>query len=151
MLRETSADIATPTSTARHPYDGSMVPEGYRSLLRRGRNRLRIEAQDTWDRFVSSDSGLARLFKGLRAVAAVGTTIVVQLLVAMAIGVEGQTRLLHLMLGALIAMNLSTLVRPGRRRELVRAGVWAPIAASLGAAVAIVTAPITVAGPGDSS
>ena len=116
---------------------------GYRSLLRRGRNRIHVEAQDAWDRFVASDPGLARLFKGLRAVVAVGTTIVVQLLVAKAIGVTGQTRLLHLMLGSLIAMNLSTLVRPGRRHELARAGAWSPIAASLGATLAILTAPVT--------
>ncbi|HEX7739626.1 MAG TPA: FUSC family protein [Marmoricola sp.] len=125
-----------------------MVPAGvrsagYRSLVRRGRNRLRIEAQDAWDRFVASDPGLARLFKGLRAVVAVGTTIVVQLLVAAALGVGGQTRVLHLMLGALIAMNMSTLVRPGRRRALARSGAWAPVAASLGATLAIVTDPVT--------
>lgn len=72
-----------------------------------------------------------------------GTTIVVQLLVAKAIGVGGQTRLLHLMLGSLIAMNMSTVVRPGRRRELARSGAWAPVAASLGATLAIVTDPVT--------
>lgn len=119
------------------------VATGYRSLLRRGRSRLEIDAQDTWDRFVASDPGLARLFKGLRAVVAVGTTIGVQLLVAMAIGVNGQTRLLHLMLGSLIAMNMSTLVRPARRRQLVRSGAWSPIAAGLGATLATLTAPVT--------
>ena len=127
MLRAnpTGPRLAAPGNGGATPYDWDMVPAGvrsagYRSLVRRGRNRLRIEAQDAWDRFVASDPGLARLFKGLRAVVAVGTTIVVQLLVAAALGVGGQTRVLHLMLGALIAMNMSTLVRPGRRRALAR-------------------------------
>lgn len=114
-----------------------------RRLLRRGRTRIRVEARDGWDRLVASDPGLARLLKGLRAIVAVGTTIVVQVLVAALLGVHGQARLLHLMLGALIAVNMSTLVRPGRRRELARSGAWAPVAASLGATLAIVTDPVT--------
>lgn len=116
---------------------------GYGGILRRGRRRLRAEAQDAWDRLVASDPGLARLFKGLRAVVAVGTTIVVQLLVATAIGVTGDSRMLHLLLGSLIAMNASTLVRPGPRRMVARSGAWSPVAASLGATLAIVTAPVT--------
>ncbi|WP_310961370.1 FUSC family protein [Nocardioides terrisoli] len=114
--------------------------DGDGSLLARGRVRMGLEAQDAWDRFVASDPGQARLHKGLRAVVAVGTTIVVQLGVAGALGVSGQTRALHLMLGSLIAMNMSTVIRPGTRRQTATSAVWAPVAAALGATLATVTA-----------
>lgn len=111
------------------------------SLLHRGRARVGIERQDAWDRFVASDPGQARLHKGLRAVGAVGTTIAVELGLAHALGITGPNRILHVMLGSLIAMNMSTVIRPGSRREMATTAAWAPVAAAIGATLATLTAP----------
>ncbi|MGH3412220.1 MAG: FUSC family protein [Marmoricola sp.] len=114
---------------------------GNRGLLARGRTRVGVEAQDALDRFVASDPGLQRLRRGLRAAIAVGTTILVQLGVATALGVTGQQRILHLLLGALIALNMATVIRQGRRRSMAATAAWAPVGAAVGATLA------TVAGP----
>lgn len=100
------------------------------------------ELRDAWDRFVASDPGLNRLRRGLRAVLAVGTTIGIQLLVASALGVTGPARIVHLMLGSLLAMNMATVIRPGPRRATAVTAAWAPVAAALGAVLATVVAPM---------
>ena len=100
------------------------------------------ELRDAWDRFVASDPGLNRLRRGLRAVVAVGTTIGVQLLVAASLGVTGPARVVHLMLGSLLAMNMATVIRPGPRRVTAVSVAWAPVAAALGATLATVAAPV---------
>lgn len=100
------------------------------------------ELRDAWDRFVASDPGLNRLRRGLRAVVAVGTTIGLQLAVATALGVTGPARVVHLMLGSLLAMNMATVIRPGPRRATAATAAWAPVAAAVGAVSATVLAPV---------
>ncbi len=113
-----------------------------RRAFDRGRSRLHSELRDAWDRFLASDPGLNRLRRGLRAVLAVGTTIGVQLLVAHGLGATGTTRVLHLLLGSLLAMNMATVIRQGPRRETAIAAGWAPVAAATGAVLATVAAPL---------
>jgi hypothetical protein len=86
-------------------------------------------SRDAWDRFVASDPGLNRLRRGSRAVLAVGTTIGIQLLVAQELGVTGAARILHLLLGSLLAMNMATVIRQGPRRETAVTAAWAPAVA----------------------
>lgn len=65
-----------------------------------------------------------------------------QLLVARGLGVTGPTRLLHLLLGSLLAMNMATVIRQGPRRDTAVTAAWAAPAAALGAVLATVTAPL---------
>jgi len=125
--------VSRPRSGNRAPAE----PLG-RQVFDRGKTLVDIELRDAWDRFVASDPGLNRLRRGLRATLAVGTTIGVQLLVADALQVTGSARVLHLLLGSLLALNMATVIRQGPRRETAVAAAWAPVAAALGAVLATV-------------
>lgn len=109
-----------------------------RDLISRGRAGAATELRDARDRFVASDPGLARLRHGLRASVAVATTVAVQFLVASALGFTGPEVLLHVMLGSVIAMNMATMIRETRRRDIAVTAMGAPVAAALGAGAATV-------------
>lgn len=109
------------------------VDHSRESLVQRGR--------DARDRLVASDPGLGRLRHGLRAVVAVGTTVVLQSIVATAAGIGGQALRLHVMIGAVVALNLATTLREPRRRVVLGTAAWSGVGAAIGAAAAVLAAP----------
>lgn len=113
-----------------------------RSLLARGRAEARVEWRDARDRFVASDPGLSRLRHGLRAAISVATTVGVEALFAQLTGVTGPSAMLHIMLGAVVALNMATSIRDPRRSVVLRTVAGSPVAAVLGAGAAILTAPV---------
>ncbi|HEV7172674.1 FUSC family protein [Pedococcus sp.] len=107
-----------------------------RALPARGTARLRVALRDGRDRLIASDPGLGRLRQGLRAVLAVGTTVLVEQLYAQALGVPP---ILALLMGAIVAMLASTSVsEPSRQATLLTMG-GVPVAASVGAGLGVVT------------
>lgn len=114
------------------------VPNARFGLARRGRRRLGVEIRDARDRLIASDPGGTRLRAGTRAVVAVATTLAVEYGLNTALGTSP---LLGTMMGAVIAMMLSTSVRENHRRRIVHTALGAPVAAGLGAASATVIAP----------
>ncbi|GAA2746326.1 FUSC family protein [Terrabacter aerolatus] len=112
------------------------VPGWSRVLPQAGSGRLRDGLRDSRDRLIASDPGLGRLRQGLKAVLAVGTTVLVELVYARAVG--GPVTL-AVLLGAIVAMLVSTLVsEPSRTKTLgMMAGV--PVAATVGAVLGVVT------------
>jgi len=79
------------------------TPLGSRALIRHsGRaERLGQEVRDAKDRFIASDPGWARLRQGVRAVLAVGSTLLLELVLAR---LTGRSPLLGMLLGAVVAM-----------------------------------------------
>ncbi len=107
-----------------------------RALPARGTARLRTALRDGRDRLIASDPGLGRLRQGLRAVLAVGTTVLVEQLYAQALGAPP---ILALLMGAIVAMLASTSVsEPSRRATLLTMG-GVPVVASVGAGLGVVT------------
>lgn len=108
------------------------------SLAARGR----VEAVKGWravqDRVVASDPGLIRLRHGLRAAVAVATTVGVEGALAKVIGADGRATQLHVMIGAIVGLNMATSIRERRRRDVGRTSLGVPVAAALGAGLATV-------------
>lgn len=126
------------TQQALTPDRPDPTPAARFGLAQRGRRRLGVEARDARDRLIASDPGGTRLRAGTRAVVAVATTLAVEYGLNTALGVAP---LLGTMMGAIIAMMLSTSVRENHRRRIVQTALGAPLAAGLGAAVATGIAP----------
>jgi uncharacterized membrane protein YccC len=101
-----------------------------------GAGRLRTALRDARDRLVASDPGLGRLRQALKAVLAVGTTALVELLYARVLGAPPT---LAVLLGAIVAMLASTLVSEPSRTKTLRTMVGVPVAASVGATLGVVT------------
>lgn len=106
-------------------------PDQWRSeLLARGAGRVSVELRDARDRIIASDPGLARLRQATRATVAVSSTLLVELGLATRLGAPS---LLPMMLGAVVAMLMSTGIRENRRTAVLRTAAGAPVAAALGA------------------
>ncbi|HSU74418.1 MAG TPA: FUSC family protein [Terrabacter sp.] len=115
----------------------SPTPAGWsRVLPQLGAGRLRTGLRDARDRLVASDPGLGRLRQALRAVLAVGTTVLVESLYARALGLPVTMAVL---LGAIVAMLASTLVSEPSRTATLGTMAGVPIAASLGVTLGVVT------------
>ncbi len=117
-----------------------------RALLAAGSSRLRLEVRDGRDRLVASDPGLARLGQAVRAVVGVATTIAVEAALVAVTGTPTTVGLLALMLGAVIAMTMSTSIREESRRVIVGTATGAGVAAATGAAIGVVTAQVHAVG-----
>ncbi|MEO3935317.1 FUSC family protein [Dermatophilaceae bacterium Soc4.6] len=117
-----------------------------RDLLVSGRSRLSVEARDARDRVLASDPGLTRLRQGVSALLAVATTVAVEAVFVRLVGASSQTGLLGILLGAVVAMPLSTSVRESDRRTAVVTVASGAVAAALGAVVGVTTAQVHVLG-----
>ncbi|SDP39184.1 Fusaric acid resistance protein-like [Nakamurella panacisegetis] len=113
------------------------VPHAERPVPDRGISRIAQQFRDAHDRFVASDPGWARLRQGLRAAVAVGSTLLVELALAR---ILGRPAVLGLLLGAVVAMLMSTGIRDGRRAVIARTAAAAPFAAAGGASLGVLTA-----------
>ncbi|MEI2774686.1 MAG: FUSC family protein [Tetrasphaera sp.] len=111
------------------------------AVIRRALSTARDEARDAFDRFLASDPGLSRLRHGLRAVVTLASAIVVQTVVAVGLGVPRGEGLLHVMLGAVVALNLATTMKETRRRPIAGTALAAAGGAAVGAGSAVVAAP----------
>lgn len=107
-----------------------------RVLPATGAARLRAEVRDARDRLVASDPGLGRLGQALRAVLAVGTTVLVELVYAQLLGAPPT---LALLLGGIVAMLVSTLVNEPTRTATLRTMAGVPVVTALGATLGVVT------------
>jgi len=108
-----------------------------RASVASGMDRFVQEFRDACDRFVASDPGWARLRQGTRAIVAVGTTLLVIFGLAQLLG---EPALMGMLLGALVAMLMSTGINDGHRRAIARTASVAPFAAAAGASLGVITA-----------
>lgn len=104
------------------------------AMIARGRNRLSVELRDAVDRLIASDPGGTSLRRALRAVVAVATTLLLELAVGTLLG---QPPLLLMMIGAVVALTLSTTVRENHRRAIARTAAGALVASAVGAGLAV--------------
>ncbi|MET3806171.1 hypothetical protein ABIB25_003180 [Nakamurella sp. UYEF19] len=102
-----------------------------------GTDRLGQEIRDARDRFVASDPGWARLRQGTRAILAVGSTLLLELGLARLVG---QPAVLGMLMGAIVAMLMSTGIRDGQRDAIIRTAAVAPFAGAAGASLGVITA-----------
>lgn len=126
------------------PPDGlppSPATQRRRELLRRGRNRVDIEKRDLRDRLIASDPGLSQLRLGIRVLVGIGSTLGVEWLLATVLDTPV---VLPMLLGAIIAMVLSSGIRENTRHATLRAAAPALPAAAIGATLSVVTAPVHV-------
>lgn len=110
---------------------------------RTGADRVRDELRDARDRFIASDPGWSRLRLGIRALVAVATTV---LLMAGLATLLGQPAVLVMLLGAVVAMLMSTGIRESRRRTIAQTALAAPVVAVIGVALGVLTAEQRVLG-----
>lgn len=108
-----------------------------RASLASGVDRFVQELRDARDRFIASDPGWARLRQGIRAFVAVGSTLLVEFLLARLLG---EPALLGMLFGAVVAMLMSTGIRDGHRRVIAVTAGCAPFAAAGGASLGVITA-----------
>jgi hypothetical protein len=101
-----------------------------------GADRFGQEFRDAKDRFVASDPGWARLRQGVRAIIAVGTTVLVEYGLAT---LCGQPTVLAMLLGAIVAMLMSTGIREGHRKVIARIAPIAVLMAVAGVTLGVVT------------
>ena len=111
-----------------------------------GRSKASIEVRDLRDRVVASDPGLARLRQAVSAVIAVGTTVAALSVVVDVVGPPKQIGLLALLLGAVVAMPLSTSVKESDRRVAAITVAGGAVAAVAGAVLGVLTAQVHVLG-----
>ncbi|MEP6562514.1 MAG: FUSC family protein [Nakamurella sp.] len=104
---------------------------------------MRGELRDARDRFIASDPGWSRLRLGLRALVAVATTL---LLMAALAALFGQPAVLVMLLGAVVAMLMSTGIRESRRRTIAQTALVAPVVAVIGVTLGVLTAEQRVLG-----
>ncbi len=102
-----------------------------------GADRVGQEFRDARDRFVASDPGWARLRQGGRAIVAVGSTLLVQYALATS---AGQPTVLAMLIGAVVAMLMSTGIREGHRPVIARTAGIASVVAAAGVSLGVVTA-----------
>lgn len=98
--------------------------------------RVIEQVRDVRDRFVASDPGWARLRQGIRAFLAVSTTLLLELVLVRTLNRPAVTPLL---LGAAVAMLMSTGIRETRRPVIVRTAAVAPLIAALGTSLGVLT------------
>ena len=144
---DADAPPASPPHTSTPQFDhsrsrsGLPTPLSIEDLLhgvyQAGTHRVAQQFRDARDRFVASDPGWSRLKQGLRAFVAVGTTLLLELLLAKAFHRPAVTSVL---LGAVVAMLMSTGIRETERKVIARTAVIAPLLAAAGAALGVVTA-----------
>lgn len=113
--------------------------EFYRSSA----GRLGEQLRDARDRFAASDPGWARLRQGVRAAVAVGTTVALELALARSLGRPAVTALL---LGAVVAMLMSTGIRETRRSVIARTAAVAPLIAAGGTGLGVLTGDLRLLG-----
>ncbi|MGI8416416.1 MAG: FUSC family protein, partial [Nakamurella sp.] len=124
------------------PPDGlppSPATQRRRELLRRGRNRVDVEKRDLRDRLIASDPGLSQLRLGIRVLVGIGSTLGVEWLLATVLDTPV---VLPMLLGAIIAMVLSSGIRENTRHATLRAAAPGLPAAAIGATLSVVTAPV---------
>ncbi|MGH3449106.1 MAG: hypothetical protein ACRDP4_15925, partial [Nocardioidaceae bacterium] len=100
--------------------------------------------QELRDRIVASDPGLNRLRMATSAVVAMGSALAVEAALAAVIGVETNTRLVMILLGAVVAMMGSMGLTGSSAWRKVGTAVFFPVAIGVGMATAI-----TVSGRAD--
>ena len=119
------------------PDSPAEVHDPLRAARASGVDRLLQEFRDARDRFVASDPGWARLRQGVRAIVAVGSTLLVEFALAQLLG---EPALLGMLLGAVVAMLMSTGIRDEHRRVIALTAGAAPFAAAGGASLGVLTA-----------
>ena len=119
------------------------IDDRLHELYRSGADRLGEQVRDARDRFAASDPGWARLGQGIRAAVAVGTTLLVELVLARSMGRPAVTALL---LGAVVAMLMSTGIRETRRSVIARTAAIAPLIAAGGTSLGVVTGEVRLLG-----
>jgi hypothetical protein len=100
-------------------------------------DRFVQELRDARDRFVASDPGWARLRQGFRAIVAVGSTLLVEFGLA---ELTGKPALLAMLMGAIVAMLMSTGIRDGQRKVIALTAGVAPFVAAGGVCIGVLTA-----------
>ena len=108
-----------------------------RGLPEVGAAQARAAIRDARDRLVASDPGLGRLRQALKAVLAVATTVLVELVYARVLGAPPT---LAVLIGAVVAMLVATSVSEPSRTATLRTMAGVPLAASVGAALGVATA-----------
>lgn len=103
-----------------------------------GRVRLGIRRRDLVDRVIASDPGLTHLRLGIKVATCIASTLLLQWLLATALG---QPPVLAMLLGAVVAMLLSSGVRENTRRRTILTALPGLPAALIGASLATLTAP----------
>lgn len=104
---------------------------------------LSSELQDGRDRFVASDPGRARLRQAMRATVAVGSTLVVERILALVIDVPA---LMLILVGAVVALPMATGIRETRRKNVLQVAAGSPVAAVVGVVFGVVAGPHRVIG-----
>ena len=112
--------------------ENSLPAEGRRE----GARRWLLEVRD---RFSASDPGLGRLRGAIAVSASVGSTLVVQQVVARLAGITGVAAFSMTLFGAVVAMLGSNALAGMLRREMVPAATGFPVAVSIGLVVAVLT------------
>lgn len=102
------------------------------------RARLGIRRRDLVDRVIASDPGLTHLRLGIKVATCIASTLLLQWLLATALG---QPPVLAMLLGAVVAMLLSSGVRENTRRRTILTALPGLPAALVGASLATLTAP----------
>ena len=91
------------------------------------------------DRFSASDPGLGRLRGAIAITVSVGSTLVVQQLVARVAGISGVAAFSMTLFGAVVAMLGSNALSGMLRREMVPAAAGFPVAVAIGLVLAVLT------------
>ena len=125
------------SATSRPPSAGSRHGSRARAWLAASTSRSRDEVRDARDRLIASDPGWSRLRLGIRALVAVATTALLMTGVATLLRVPPS---LPVLLGAVVAMPMSTGIRESRRRTIAQTALVAPVMAVVGIALGVLTA-----------
>ncbi|WP_137123013.1 FUSC family protein [Segeticoccus rhizosphaerae] len=95
----------------------------------------RGELRDARDRLVASDPGGTRLRQAARATVVVASTLVVERVVAWALGAQP---LMLMLLGAIVTIPMSTGIRDTRGALVLRTAVLSPVASAVGVSLAVI-------------
>ncbi|WP_018179272.1 FUSC family protein [Jongsikchunia kroppenstedtii] len=102
----------------------------------------RVYATSAWrdakDNLWAADPGLIRLRQGLRAATAVGTTILVQWIASKIVGVDGKAAVLHILLGAIVALTATNGIKELHRSSTVKTCAGVPFSAGFGVSLSYV-------------
>lgn len=94
--------------------------------------------RDAKDNLGAADPGLIRLRQGLRAATAVGTTILVQWIASKVVGVGGKAAILHILLGAIVALTATNGIKELRRSATLKTCAGVPFSAGFGVSLSYV-------------
>ena len=125
--------------SSRRRAPGAETPDGeqLRVLRAKATRLLSTQVRDAHDRLIASDPGRARLRQGLRAIVAVGSAMLLEWALA---SITGRPVVPGLLLGAVVAMLMSTGIRERRRRVIVITAALCPVVAAAGASLGVLTA-----------